>query len=142
MGCDIHLHIEVKLNGNWEHWGNPNIDRDYRLFAVMAGVRNNYKIIPISEPKGLPNDLTRITQYASDYEGIDGHNYSWLNSKEIVKLEAYVRRIANKENRWWDLEAHILHSYLLGNLFGGIETYPEDRPKEITDVRFIFWFDN
>ena len=142
MGCDIHLHIEVKIHGKWEHWGNPAIDRNYDLFAVMAGVRNNGDIIPLSEPKGLPANLTTVTQFAYDYEKPDAHSMSWLSLKEIGKVDAYIAGIATTEKRWYDFEYHVLHSYLLGNSFAGIGTYPEDRPKGINDVRFIFWFDN
>lgn len=41
MGCDIHLHIEIKMNGLWRHYSMPHIERDYCLFGVMAGVRGN-----------------------------------------------------------------------------------------------------
>jgi len=40
MGCDIHWHSEVKVDGVWHHHSNPRISRDYWLFALLAGVRN------------------------------------------------------------------------------------------------------
>ena len=142
MGCDIHLHFEVKINGIWEHWSNPHIDRDYSLFAKMANVRTPDGIKPISEPKGLPNDLTRATKFdCKDWEG-DGHSYSWFSLDDIVQLAKYVEDVSKEKKIWYDLEAHILHCYLLGNSFAGIKLYPEDRPEGIDDVRFVFWFDN
>lgn len=67
MGCDIHLHIEIRKNGVWEHhnWeselvtghyedGSKMLDydklfehplyigRNYDLFAILANVRNGY----------------------------------------------------------------------------------------------------
>lgn len=139
MGCDIHLHIEVKLNGKWEHWANPGVERSYMLFAKMAGVRNNWDIKPLSEPKGLPSDLTTVTQFIADYDGPDGHSHSWLNAKEIEALGEFTKtpEMLNyyRKDRWLDLNAHVLRgSYLCGNSF-------ESRPKGITDVRFVFWFD-
>lgn len=32
--------------------------RDYLLFAMLAGVRNNHDVAPISEPRGLPPDAS------------------------------------------------------------------------------------
>ena len=32
MGCDIQLHIEVKHEGKWEHFGHPPI---YRNLVVL-----------------------------------------------------------------------------------------------------------
>ena len=78
MGCDIHVHFEIKLNGKWEHYSNPSIDRNYELFAKMADVRNDYEnpIIPISFPKGLPKDLSVVTKFEVDHWGSDGHSHS------------------------------------------------------------------
>ena len=33
MGTDMHLHIELKIDGRWEHWSAPRIDRNYEFFA-------------------------------------------------------------------------------------------------------------
>lgn len=140
MGCDIHLHIEVRLNGKWEHYAAPNIDRDYSLFSRMAGVRG--KEIPISKPKGLPSDLTTLTKYDADRCGIDGHDHSWLSKKEIVRLKDWIDGQRTQMNDFFDLEHTILHCYLFGNSFAGIELYPNERPDGVDDVRFVFWFDN
>jgi len=71
MGCDIHIWTEIKSKetGKWEiskqdifpdgdtkKTSSPFDRRSYRLFALLADVRNNAGIIPISEPKGLPDD--------------------------------------------------------------------------------------
>ncbi len=37
MGCDIHLHTEVKIANVWHRYGCPSVDRNYRVFAKMAG---------------------------------------------------------------------------------------------------------
>ncbi len=54
MGCDIHCHIEIKVEGTWHHYSAPNVDRSYRLFARMAGVRNTGGVKPIAPNRGLP----------------------------------------------------------------------------------------
>ncbi|GAI60500.1 unnamed protein product, partial [marine sediment metagenome] len=87
MGCDIHLFVEKRVGGNWvpaDKWvpdkesedkdalmvpyGNRYYDgRNYHLFAILADVRNNFgfagidrgdQFNPISDPRGLPQDVT------------------------------------------------------------------------------------
>ena len=43
MGCDIHAHFEIKVDGEWLHYSQANINRNYRLFEKMAGVRGENK---------------------------------------------------------------------------------------------------
>ncbi len=58
--------------------------RNYSLFSTLAGVRDyTEKIVPVSEPKGLPDDCCGFVKKESeDWDG-DGHNHSWLTLKEI-----------------------------------------------------------
>lgn len=139
MGCDIHLHIEVKLRDNWEHYGVPSIDRRYRMFEKMAGVRGEIKnaIVP---PKGLPGDMTALTKESAKRWESDGHSYSWLDVDEICQLEDWLHQQDGGpfEN---DLEHSILNTYLFGNSFTGLKRYPGDTRTDVTDVRFVFWFD-
>lgn len=146
MGCDIHLHIEVKINGKWEHWGAPSVPRCYPLFNKLAGVRDyDDSITPISKPRGLPDDLSVPTETAYKWEKADAHDISWIGRDEISLLEEWIRLELVKtygKNEWLCLEAHFVYSYCCGNGFAGIG-YGDSTsyPKSITDVRFIFWFD-
>ncbi len=130
MGCDIHLHIEVKIGGVWHHYGAPNVSRNYALFERMAGVRGEVENA-ISPPKGLPSDISVVTRLSADkWEG-DGHSHSWLSAEEISILDD------NKQ----DMEYDLLHQYFFETSFSGFWRYEEDRPKGIEDLRFVFWFD-
>ncbi len=140
MGCDIHAHFEVELNGKWEHFSQPQIKRNYRLFYLMAGVRpkskNDYGK-PICDPKGLPDGLSTTTKFCADYQGIDGHTHSWFNAKEIKKIIALHKEITNDkfiEYKEW--------GYLCGGGWGDFGEFREDYPREIEDIRLVFWFDN
>lgn len=105
MGCDIHLYVEKRLNdGRWgcvdyfktnpfysddplnekeyEHISIYN-SRDYALFATLANVRNYGDITPISEPRGLPDDVSDIVEKASNDWGDNGHSHSWFTAKEL-----------------------------------------------------------
>jgi len=137
MGCDIHLHVEIKVKGKWMHYNHPQIDRDYILFAKMVGVRNSSKIEPISRARGLPTDITKSTRYDYELWPEDYHHMSWLSAEEVDVLE-----------NWYNAEGTTVHGfngefgYLMGNSFGGFLRYPEERAEGLEDFRFVFWFDN
>ena len=91
MGCDIHLHQEIKVDGKWEHYRACNVPRDYRLFCKMAGVRSSSchgePNEPISTPRGVPGDISVVTKISLDRWSADGHSHSWLNAAEIAEVE-------------------------------------------------------
>jgi len=130
MKCNIHCHIEVKIKGIWEHYSCPTIKRNYDLFGKMAGVRSD--ITPIVKAKGIPENLSKITQIDYDWWYRDAHTHSWYNEDEIRILEEYMQ----------DLDPYKTQlGWLFGNYIGDLHKYGE-YPKEIEDVRLIFWFDN
>lgn len=135
MGCDIHPHIEVKINGKWEHYSSPPIQRCYGLFAKICGVRNNSErfITPIAEPRGLPPDISELTKICWDEDG--GHTPTWLTGEELELViffhENYTESITHLKE--W--------GYLNGNGFD-VKKYPESHSPKIEDCRLVCWFDN
>ena len=125
MGCDIHMHVEKRTDGKWEHvwppchadpeykehwpseppdgveirpwstkvfdeiWEHPfHFGRNYHIFAILAGVRNtDGSFLPISEPRGLPVDVSAVTKWESDDIGSDGHSHSHLSLKDLVGFD-------------------------------------------------------
>lgn len=136
MGCDIHLHVEVKVKGKWEHYSHPRIQRSYEVFGIMAGVRDD-SVTPISEPKGLPEDLSLVTKIDYQYDEPDAHSESWLDRNEIRQL---IERTNHKGAFPGDFE-HSQLGYANGNSFWSIGTENSGHPDEYEDVRFVFWFD-
>ena len=59
MGTSIRSLIECKNNedGHWKAIEWEVIEDNYRLFSILANVRNWDDIKPISQPRGLPDDL-------------------------------------------------------------------------------------
>ena len=142
MGCDIHLHIEVKIEGEWHHFGRPRISRNYWLFAVIAGVSNYEKVTPIAEPKGLPEDVTRITaEYYKIWEG-DAHTASWLGPSEINALRERLKARPAEEWPGTDLEYGILNTYIPENPLCVAAGEDADDSFPAEDLRLVFWFDN
>ena len=109
MGTDIHAIFQkldksakppkwVEVDSTWEQ------DRHYTLFAALANVRNGYgfagydtgdAIQPISEPRGLPDDIKALTKNGDLYLG--DHSFSHLTAEEM--LEWYEGGIRMKKTR-------------------------------------------
>lgn len=55
-------------------------NRNYSLFAILAGMRNEYQATPIAEPRGLPINASRTV---TDHHSWD-HSASWLLLSEVL----------------------------------------------------------
>ncbi len=127
MGCDIHLYVEARENGAWvskdkwtpdepEEGEAPRVrvdyhnriysGRNYNLFAILANVRNGYGFagcdtgdgfVPISDPKGLPHDVSDLVRAESDAWDSDGHSHSW---HAVADLLAYDWTQTTKLRGW------------------------------------------
>lgn len=138
MSCDLTMHVEIKVKGKWEHYNSKICFRDYDFFGIIGGVRVSG--LQIFENKGLPNDLSVVTEIdKNNFEG-DYHNASWLTPDELKTIiEAFQKHEQNNKQ----VEAvEKSFGYLFGSSIWEFNTYREDYPKEIEDVRVVIWFDN
>lgn len=96
MGCDIHLVTQVKENGKWVIYPTTyKEDRNYSLFSVLAGVRQVGEVVPIAEPRGIPEDFGYGLNNDFEIDGIKeefdskynkwlgDHSFSWLSLSEL-----------------------------------------------------------
>lgn len=69
-----------------------DIGRNYAVFAMLANVRNGYgfagvktgePIEPISEPRGLPDDVCAEIKEISDDWDMDAHSHSYFTLAEL-----------------------------------------------------------
>ena len=142
MDCDIHAHVEIKVRGKWHHYAHPSIDRWYDLFARMANVRNYNGIKPISEPRGLPKNISFTTRFDRKHDGVDGHSASWLSAKEVKELGEWAKEKHaefSEPNSFYSFERHTL-CYLFDNSW--MIAPGNGHPKQLEDARLVFWFDN
>ncbi len=183
MGTDIHYDFQKKVKKDdceiWEtiiiddeNYDSPHyIPRNYLLFSILADVRNGtgfagvltYKpVVPISEPRGLPDDLPRdedgkdtsregwcFNEDEEDWRYGD-HSYSYLSSEEILdyfKEEVFTTRfgiITKEQYLDWDRKTQpdswaggvwAQDVKVLENVDGN---YPETLEGDITHVR-VSW---
>ncbi|MEV2910725.1 hypothetical protein ABNF65_19460, partial [Paenibacillus larvae] len=64
-----------------------DIQRSYRLYAALADVRNYNRVKPISEPRGLPSDVSAVVKEQSDEWGAYAHHRSYLTVKELSEFD-------------------------------------------------------
>jgi hypothetical protein len=119
MGCDIHMYVEVKktVNGeltwvnvdNWrvnQYYDPTDPDgekpysvepiyrqRHYSLFALLANVRNYGEDTPISEPRGLPADISPQTEAEAEYWDSEGHSHSHFTLAELKAHRAETKTV-------------------------------------------------
>jgi len=146
MGCIIHVHIEVKKDGVWHHFGAPTVNQNYELFAVIAGERlddfrdsERQKIRPVAKIHSLPEDISLVTciSYEQD-KGLGIHNIGVLTADDLIKLQDQLYEL----NPWvdrtacskLDLEWSLFHTFINGNILADHQGWD--------DLRIVFWFDN
>lgn len=168
MGCDIHGNLEVKEEGKWKFIEEiPNV-RSYDMFGILAGVRNYVNAMPISEPRGCPEDISDGTNKKLEHWDFDGHSHSWLTYRDFLVYDwsqvfkdgriSTIDKATGKEMSkasYTYLQDHPNPKYVLDYLDRLAEDLiPESWEKFLRkmgklafkygsrNVRIVFWFDN
>lgn len=158
MGCDIHCYSEKrnKETGKWElipemikeidgDYTDYQTDqvlsnRNYMLFSILADVRNyhlpDYCII--SEPKGLPKDVSNEVKEMSDYWDVDGHSHSWHTLKDLLNHSA---KFKNERRLLEIFPEDLTEEWYLAQINECIQQANELN-IEPENYRIVFWFDN
>ena len=101
--------------------------RNYSLFCALCGVRS-YRFEPeppfISEPKGIPNDVSEVVMREIDRHGDDGHSHNWNTLKELKEFD-------------WSIYGETTKDFL-------DQVIPKMEAQKVkdTDVRIVYFFDN
>ena len=101
--------------------------RNYNLFCALCGVRGRHfedKAPFISDPKGLPNDVSKEVKIESARWGSDGHSHGWNTLKELKEFD-------------WSAYGETVDMFLE-------EVIPKMEAQKVkdTDVRIVYFFDN
>ncbi len=199
MGCDIHMFCEERKTMNdqtfWinaDHWKpnpyhcayddgeDPELDivgllddRDYSMFTALCGMRDYTEKSPkISDPKGLPNDVTDAVKKESDRWDCDGHSHSYATLREVkefveagapIKFSGLITPEAAKaldedgtlplfwcqgssspmEFREWEDTTQQPLKELLDKMTTRFNPYGSPLDDaKLDDFRIVFWFDN
>jgi len=122
MSTDISAVLEYKKHNEWSGF-TVRLPRNYQMFAKMAGIRNDRRIRPIAEPRGIPNDASYAAKELTTGGMVFGE--SWLSEREVRRLIRWV---------WWHnlgKQQPDLH---------GLKSLMQDIGQFATDMRLIFVF--
>jgi hypothetical protein len=144
MGTDIAFYAEVFRHGIWQPAPEPAITewsqgelvaisaidfgRPYQLFMALAGVcqgnlrRTMHAMVnPISEPRGLPQDMNDFYKQTLLGDAYDGccFAHSWLLLKEIIEYDW--------DGQFVTQRAYVKNEY--AHLFKAGTSFPEDFPE-------------
>ncbi len=61
--------------------------RDYSVYALLAGVRNDWGIPPISEPRGLPGNISPLVAKCHSQLVGSAYGHSWLTLKDFLEVD-------------------------------------------------------
>ena len=141
--------VQVKEHDKWVTIGEGYDGRNYKVFTALAGVRCCEGIVPICEPRGLPD--CPDTAYFDEGIKIDGnfielisshrsgsieekgywlgdHSYSWLLLSEVL---AYDWTSGDRTWKWENFLLWLSGYAQMARYVGGPAS-----------IRFIFGFDS
>jgi hypothetical protein len=160
MGADIHIMLERKLgSGEWaaiDTFQSKRFsqfcaaevteknkyglfarvkDRNYTLFAALAGVRGEGP-----EPRGMPKDASPLAW--EDFSSDDLHSHSWMLATEFMSLfiehgltaAERAELVLDRMERTGPVHEVALYRYISSVYF--------DEGESMDDYRFVFCFDN
>ena len=133
MGCDIHIAVEKKIDGEWVMVHTPTWQRDaacernYRRFAALADVRGDGP-----PAKGLPVDVSKGTECKFTAWREDAHSPSYNSLREFLDI-CERTKYDDIDRSKWDISG--LCEHYLG-------LYREFINKNPDDFRVVYWFDN
>ena len=111
--------LNTSLEKRWMVIDEPYDGRNYYLFSKLAGVRNYNNIDCISEPRGVPDDLSLFYEIKTNQWEGDGHSHSYFYLSELLEHD---------------------FSEISPDFSDFVESF---RGKEdIDDYRIVFFFDN
>jgi len=153
MGCDIHLYIEKKKNGQWipaqgfmqtNSDDIPDVphhdrftDRHYCLFGYLAGVRHG--AMQHFQVKGFPLDASKEVQTIYDKWGVDAHTPSYLTKEELDTVNWRKDKIDCGYGDKGPLELYKAFRTFYDLVFW-LNSY--DYTCKPDEIRIVFWFDN
>ena len=141
MGCDIKTVAERKrADGGYIGLALAGLlNRNYSIFAFLAGIRNYSAITPIAVPRDLPEDASECVLEEIDGMGYDAHGRSWLSLAELRAFD-YDQPIEDRRRNGGTLPSgegvRTTYRHYLGEQF----FRALDQLEAFGTDRLVFWF--
>ena len=110
---------------------SPYGGRCYRLFGVLAGVRDaSVEMIVPDRYNQLPDDVSDELKHMSDDYGYDAHSHNYLTLRELMDSKYY--QMSDLELNEMGIDA-----YFFKSMVPDLQKFGDP-----DDIRIVFWFDN
>ncbi|WP_448268113.1 hypothetical protein [Nostoc sp. DSM 114159] len=143
MSTTSSLYAEIWRNNQWEpipeaKWSKGKripvcclrLGTPYELYAALVGYYHyslsyyhwhTEKIVPVSEPRGLPEDMNVIYKdyFENDRLGIE-HHFTWFMVQEIIDYDW--------DRKFPPCKGYVNHQY--ASLFSSLAPFPDDLPDD------------
>lgn len=163
MGCDVHTHLEKRVQGVWQPakepvknedfdpdsedtWytefelpcsGNLTGGRYYSAFGLLSGVRHTlegYQVIP--DDCGIPEDVSEPVK--ADYErwDSDAHTPGYVLWSELIAMQERIKidtLLAKVESGWLEV---------INDLVDGFKSCCDEANIHVLEGRIVLWYDN
>jgi hypothetical protein len=135
MSLTMEMHVEIKIGGQWLHYQRASLEGDLSLFVKMTHYFGFRHELIVAEK--LPaTDKSETTEFCLQKDLNDTKRISWADKRELAAIE-----------KWWEQKYPsdpFGFTKKIGWLFGSTYqnfagNHPGDFPKELEDVRAIFW---
>jgi hypothetical protein len=126
----ISVLLGMEISYRWISFVEVEIARNYKLFSLLADVRNINNIEPISPPRGVPDDASFFYIDRVESWSDDGHSHSYYLLSELLNID-------------WDSYKATYPDIYLDSFLNEIELLQKlpifDDPD---NFRLVFFFDN
>lgn len=139
MGCDIDLYAERRdSEGRYHTLRIPRslLQRNYWRFSFLASVRNSFNIVPISEPRGLPADVSREIAAECERQEGDAVAQSWLSLEELLAFDCDAPLRFREGGRGDNCTEATYRQFLDADFVSELREL-----QTLGAERIIFWFD-
>jgi hypothetical protein len=136
------LHTEIKIGGEWHHYGCPSFVRIAEVYAKMAGRCSCAGITQLVPPHGLPEDISAVTRFELEEWEPKTYSAGWLCAAEIHYLIEFIDNELHLEGHDGATWCDVYFGLLFGESFGTFWKHDAPFPASLQDVRFVFWFDS
>jgi len=142
MSHKITFHSEIKMNGAWIHHCEFHIE-NHPLYARLGTLHNEWGLLPLLPPKGLPRNVTLLTWCDATLHGEQIKEHTWLGETYIARIYEFIRDTSNPEE-WFGGDRHKFEEsipLLFGRSFYDYTQNRELRDSNgIDDFRFVVMF--
>ena len=133
MGCDIHPYLEIKVNNKWVFVGEVIAGRNYQLFGLLSGVRDNSVFEDGFFPRlqTAPKDVSKemLDAGLSELQDRNGDYHSFTLITYLM-LQKFVKQMKKSKMPIYYVQAwHLMMQRIIASGFA-------------EDARVILWYDN